>query len=122
MTAALWRVCVCVCVCVRANHKEDCIAQADEIIDTYINGILAILDKLGYTQPEITRLAGVFKVVEERNVSHGGPGGRGGGHTTKTAFFYFYFFMRYFIGGVAYVTVGFLVVVFLNYFFCIFHV
>ena len=56
-------------LCGRATQKEESIAQADEMIATYIRGIMDILTKLGYTQEEILRLAGVYKRVEERNVS-----------------------------------------------------
>ncbi|KAK7091011.1 uncharacterized protein [Littorina saxatilis] len=51
-----------------ADKREQFIKNADHVIKTYIRGILAILDKLGYTQQDIERLAGVFKCVEERNV------------------------------------------------------
>jgi hypothetical protein len=58
-------------VYIRANKKEDYIQEADRLIGTYIQGVLTILEQLGYTEQDILTLAGVYKKVEERNVSSG---------------------------------------------------
>ena len=53
----------------RAERREQNIQNANTVISVYIQGILAILEKLGYSQQDIERLAGIYKCVEERNVS-----------------------------------------------------
>ena len=51
-----------------ADRRERYIHKANHIIKTYIKGTLTILGKLNYTDKDIERVAGVYKVVEERNV------------------------------------------------------
>ncbi|KAK7497444.1 hypothetical protein BaRGS_00011286, partial [Batillaria attramentaria] len=51
-----------------ADDKEKRLKSADEVIQSYIEGVLRVLDNLGYTQEEILKMAGVYGKVEERNV------------------------------------------------------
>nr|KAG5707019.1 hypothetical protein BaRGS_019624 [Batillaria attramentaria] len=53
---------------VLADDKEKRLKSADEVIQSYIEGVLRVLDNLGYTQEEILKMAGVYGKVEERNV------------------------------------------------------
>lgn len=53
----------------RGDSQERKMERADTIIASYIDGVVTILDQLGYVQSEMDALAGVHGCIEERNVS-----------------------------------------------------
>ncbi|KAK7476996.1 hypothetical protein BaRGS_00031772 [Batillaria attramentaria] len=55
-------------ILVEADEKEARIAKIDEAIQLYIKAVEDIMEKLDYDEEDIKRLAGVFGIIEERNI------------------------------------------------------
>ncbi|KAL8578351.1 hypothetical protein ACOMHN_031725 [Nucella lapillus] len=52
-----------------AEKKEEEVREADKMINTYIRAVKAMLTHMNYTREDISRLAGGFKSIEERNIT-----------------------------------------------------